>query len=98
MIENTPENAMLVGFVALSLMVGLPWLLLSCAVGVWASMWNHSFILYFIISFIISPIAGAIIVLIIGKRKICPYCAEKIKIVATTCPYCRNNVINLKSV
>jgi len=97
-IKNTPENAMLVGFIVLSLMVGLPWLLLSCAVGVWASIWNHSFVLYFIISIIISPVVGAIIVLIIGKRKICPYCAEKIKIAATICPYCRNNIQSTESI
>lgn len=97
-IKNTPANAMLVGFIALSLMVGLPWLLLSSAIGVWASMWNHSFILFFVISIIISPVVGAIIVLIIGRRKICPYCAEKIKIAAIICPYCRNNIHNVESI
>lgn len=97
-IKSTPANAMLIGFIALSLMVGLPWLLLSSAIGVWASMWNHSFILFFVISIIVSPVLGAIIVLIIGKRKICPYCAEKIKIAAIICPYCRNNIHNVESI
>ena len=96
-IKNTPSSdisssiATLVGF----LFIPFFWLLPCFGVAAWAKSWSHSFVLFIIISIFFSPVLGGFIVLILGKRKICPNCAEKIKTAAIVCPYCKNNVSNL---
>lgn len=94
LIKNTPENALLVG----SLFIGFLWMLLCAAIGAWACLWNNSFILIFVISLFVSPFIGAIILLIMGRKKICKVCAERVKFKAIVCHFCGNNLFNVKQI
>ena len=81
----------------------LAWFGLSVAVGIFATTKGHSGFGWFIIACAISPLVGGILVLAandlkkeaetareLAVSKICPKCAERVKIAALICRYCRH--------
>lgn len=69
--------------------VFLFWILLSVAVGFWASQWNRSFVMWLLIAGVLSPVIGAIILLLNGVNgRKCPQCAEMVKPDALKCKHC----------
>ncbi|NDC23789.1 MAG: hypothetical protein EB120_05035 [Proteobacteria bacterium] len=65
------------------------WVLFVFVIGAWAKSWNRSFGGYALLSFLLSPIIGAIVLVISGKAsKKCPKCAEDVKKDAQVCKHC----------
>jgi hypothetical protein len=78
------------------------WLFLCIAVPIWASKWGRFAFGYFLLSFFLSPLVGAIVLLLRGKneaevrrrilvsgtRRPCPHCQELVLPDATKCRYC----------
>ncbi len=65
------------------------WILFAVLVAVWASRWNHSAILWGIISIIISPLIAGVILLIVGSdHPKCPACKEVVKVGSRICKHC----------
>jgi hypothetical protein len=71
------------------MIIFLIWVFFVFVIGAWAKSWNRSFAGYAILSFWLSPIIGAIVLLISGKAsKKCPKCAEDVKKDAEVCKHC----------
>ena len=82
------------------------WVLLVVLISVWANNWGRKASNYFWLSFFLSPLVGALVLLIKGKdegslnqRKIdkkemkqCPYCRELINYTATVCKFCGKSI------
>ena len=88
-------------------MVGLIiWVLLVVLVSQWAGNWGRNASNYFWLSFFLSPLVGALVLLIKGKDdssinqqrinskeiKRCPYCRELILYTATVCRFCGKTI------
>ena len=83
------------------------WILLAIGAAVVAKRNGRSYIKYLLISIFLSPLAGFLILLILGKNeegivkskiqtkeyKICPFCAELIKYDAIVCRYCGGEIV-----
>ena len=71
------------------MLVFLLWVLLVFVIGSWAKSWNRSFGGYALLSFFLSPIVGAIVLVVSGTLvKRCPKCAEEVKTDAQVCKHC----------
>jgi hypothetical protein len=82
------------------------WLILALLVGYFASTKGRSFLVFTLISLFFSPLAGFVIVLIMGEdpfkaeaktlksgeSRTCPKCAELIKSQATICKHCNSEI------
>jgi uncharacterized membrane protein YiaA len=78
------------------------WLILAVLIGVWASNRGRSGFGYFLLAAILSPLIGALILLIAGPKpkevearaiesgelKKCPACAELVRAEARKCKHC----------
>ena len=88
MIHNTPENALLVGSIAL---ICLPLCLISGIVSALvARNKGEGIITAFLIGIILGPIGLLIVILTSGSK--CPYCKSRIHTEATTCPKCCKSI------
>lgn len=69
------------------------YLVLVVVVGVWASRWNRSGLLWGLLALIISPVLAGLILLIVGNNNPrCPACRKPVDPEATICPYCRSEL------
>lgn len=78
------------------------WLVFAILVGVWAGNWGRSGFGYFLLAALLSPLLGALILLVAGKKqavvetravesgelKKCPACAELVRAEARKCKHC----------
>jgi Zn finger protein HypA/HybF involved in hydrogenase expression len=67
----------------------LLWILFSVAIGAWAKAYSRSFFLWWFFSCVMTPIVGAIFLLVMGPEgRKCPKCAEMVKKTASICKHC----------
>ena len=66
------------------------YLLISFGVGILAIIKSRSFIGWFFLSLLITPLAAAVILLVLGddNYSICQKCKEKVKPDAVICKHC----------
>ncbi|MBL4898990.1 MAG: zinc ribbon domain-containing protein [Colwellia sp.] len=70
-------------------MIFVLWLFFTILIGVWANKWNHSWILWVIVSLIVSPLIAGLVLLLIGTdHPKCPSCKEVVKAGSRICKHC----------
>jgi len=69
--------------------IAILWILLIILVTIWASKWERSGGIYFVVALVLSPLVAGLILLIEGRGgKKCPKCKENIRSDAEVCKHC----------
>ena len=66
----------------------LVWSALALLVGLWATNRGRSCLWWTVLSFLISPLLAAILLLVLGYSRRCPFCGGGIPKEATVCKHC----------
>lgn len=65
------------------------WSLCTILIAVWAKKWNHSWLIWVVVSLLISPFIAGLILLLIGKESPkCPTCKTEMDEDSLTCGKC----------
>ena len=65
------------------------WTLFTLLIAVWAKKWNHSWLIWVVVSLLISPFIAGLILLLIGKESPkCPSCKKEMKEGSLICDKC----------